>query len=108
MLVSGVRLNIRQLNLLACDWGCIPIWYAECMTKVQIAVRLPSDLVESIDRLATATDASRSDVVRHAIEAYVYRKACEADASRYEAAPLSDAELTLADDPSGWSPTPAW
>jgi Arc/MetJ-type ribon-helix-helix transcriptional regulator len=87
---------------------CIPLWYADCMTMVQIAVRIPSDLVGSIDRLATATDDSRSEVVRRAIEAYLYRQACEADASRYNAVPLSDSELTLADDPSGWRPTPAW
>ena len=74
---------------------------------VQIAVRLPDELLERLDRLAAGTE-SRSEVVRRAIEAYLYRKACEADAAAYERAPLSDAELSMADDPAGWDATPAW
>jgi predicted transcriptional regulator len=74
----------------------------------QIAVRLPDDLVERLDALVPGTHESRSELIRRSIELYLYRLECEADAERYAAVPLTDAELALADDPSGWSGTPAW
>lgn len=74
----------------------------------QIAVRLPDELVERLDALIPGTHESRSDAVRRSIELYLYRLACEQDAARYERAPLSEAELVLADDPRGWSSTPGW
>lgn len=74
----------------------------------QIAVRLPDDLVERLDALVTGTHESRSELIRRSIELYLYRLECEADAARYAADPLSESELALADDPSGWSGTPAW
>ena len=46
--------------------------------------------------------------MRRAIELYLYRLACERDACRYEALPLTDAELALADDPQAWAGTPEW
>ena len=74
----------------------------------QIAVRLPDDMIEQLDRLVEAGHASRSDAVRRAIELYLYRLACERDARRYEEQPLTDAELAMVDDPHSWSATPAW
>lgn len=74
------------------------------MTTVQVAVRLPAEQLARIDRLGR----SRSDVIRRALETYLYRLECERDARAYEEQPLTDAELSLADDPRGWKPTPAW
>lgn len=74
----------------------------------QIAIRLPDELVEQLDALVPTVHATRSDAVRRSIELYVYRLACENDAARYDAMPLSDGELAIADDPSAWEGTPAW
>lgn len=74
----------------------------------QIAVRLPDDLVTRVDQLVPDAHRSRSDVIRRAIELYLYRLACEHDARRYDDIPLSDAELAMADDPTGWELTPSW
>lgn len=82
-------------------------WYARCMTT-QVAVRLPDELVERIDRIVGAAHASRSDVIRRAVELYLYRIDCERDVRRYESEPLTEAELALADDPDGWRGTPKW
>jgi Arc/MetJ-type ribon-helix-helix transcriptional regulator len=74
----------------------------------QIAVRLPVELVSRLDALVPGVHPTRSDAIRRSIELYIYRLACEADAARYDAKPLSDEELALADDPDAWSGTPAW
>ncbi len=74
----------------------------------QIAVRLPDELVGRLDALVPTLHGSRSDAIRRSIELYLYRLACEQDAERYEAHPLSDDELAIADDPHAWSGTPAW
>jgi len=71
-------------------------------------VGLPDDLVDGMDRLVRHSGGSRSDLVRRAIAAYLYREACERDAQVYERNPLTDAELALADDSDSWSVTPAW
>jgi hypothetical protein len=55
-----------------------------------------------------STHQTRSEAVRRAIELYLYRLACEHDARQYERLPLTDAELSLADDPDAWNSTPAW
>ena len=72
---------------------------------VQIAVRLPEALVQQIDELAGTT---RSEAVRRALEAYVYRLQCERDAQIYARRPLTPSELAMADDPNGWEATPSW
>jgi len=74
----------------------------------QIAVRLPEALIGRLDALIPDTHASRSDAVRRSIELYLYRLACEQDASRYKERPLAGEELALADDPDGWLGTPRW
>jgi len=74
----------------------------------QIAIRLPEEIVSRLDALVPAVHESRSDAVRRSIELYLYRLACEEDAERYEREPLSDGELTLADDPDAWTGTPSW
>jgi len=78
------------------------------MTTIQVAVRLPEEHVACIDRLVGEAHASRSEFIRRAVELYLYRLACEHDALVYERQPLSDAELSLADDPEAWEDTPAW
>ena len=74
----------------------------------QVAVRLPDRMVDEIDDVAGAQHATRSEVIRKALELYIYRLACERDAAAYQGQPLTDAELVLADDPDAWSPTPEW
>jgi len=74
----------------------------------QIALRLPDELVERIDRLVPATHDSRSAVIRRAIELYLTWLANERDAAIYERRPLSDAELALADDAASWAGAPDW
>src|SRR5687768_8474471 len=80
---------------------------AACMTT-QVAVRLPDGLISRLDALVPTTHQSRSEAVRRAIELYLYRLACEFDARQYDGRPLTDAELSLADDRDGWSDTPLW
>lgn len=74
----------------------------------QVAIRLSKDQVTRLDRAARGLRESRSEVVRRALELYLYRLECERDARAYQSAPLSDAELALADDPKAWKGTPAW
>ncbi|MFN2581199.1 MAG: ribbon-helix-helix domain-containing protein [Candidatus Dormibacteria bacterium] len=74
----------------------------------QVALRLPDRLMDEVDSVAAARNATRSDVIRAALEQYLYRLACERDAAIYEGQPLTDKELALADDPDGWSITPQW
>ena len=74
----------------------------------QVAVRLPAEQIRAIDDLVERGHGSRSEVIRRAVELYLYRLACERDAQRYAELPLTDIELSLADDDRGWSATPAW
>lgn len=74
----------------------------------QIAVRLPSEVVEALDKLVPGAHASRSEAIRRAIEMYVYRMQCEHDAAVYDAIPLTESELALADEPDSWVGTPQW
>jgi len=75
---------------------------------IQVAVRLPDDLISRLDSLVPTTHPSRSEAVRRAIELYLYWLACEHDARQYERLPLDGAEISLADDPDAWSGTPPW
>jgi len=75
---------------------------------VQIAVRLPEDLISQLDALVPGAHQSRSQAVRRAIEVYLAWLANERDAAAYERLPLTDAELALADSPDAWVGTPAW
>jgi len=74
----------------------------------QIAVGLPEELVSRLDALVPTTHSSRSEALRRAVELYLYQLACEHDARQYERLPLSDSELSLADDPEAWADTPPW
>ena len=74
----------------------------------QVAVRLPASLVREVDDVAERLRSSRSDVIRIAVEQYLYRLASERDAAAYELTPLTDAELALVDDARGWIRTPRW
>ncbi len=75
---------------------------------MQLAVRMPSELIVELDALVPEVHPTRADAVRAAVQAYLYRLACERDAQRYADAPLDDVELAFADDPETWSATPSW
>lgn len=75
---------------------------------MQLAVRVPRSLVEELDALVPSVHVTRAEAVRSAVESYLYRLACERDAQRYAEQPLTDDELALADDPSGWEAMPPW
>lgn len=87
---------------------CMTYWYAQCMTSVQIAVRLPEDLIARLDDLVPGAHESRSQAVRRAIEVYLGWLANERDALIYERLPFTSAELAMADDTEAWAGTPAW
>ena len=74
----------------------------------QVAVRLPDELISRLDSLVPTTHSSRSDAIRRALELYLYWLACEHDARQYERVPLTDAELSMTDDPDAWGDTPPW
>jgi Arc/MetJ-type ribon-helix-helix transcriptional regulator len=74
----------------------------------QVAIRLPDELLAQIDLLVGTLHASRSDVIRRAIELFLYRLECEREARAYERMPLTEAELALAEEASAWKDTPAW
>lgn len=78
------------------------------LRNVQIALRLPADDLEAVDALVPEHHQSRSEVIRQAIELYLYRIACENDAAVYERQPLTANELALGGDASGWEATPKW
>jgi metal-responsive CopG/Arc/MetJ family transcriptional regulator len=75
---------------------------------VQIAVRLPEELISQLDALVPGAHESRSQAVRRAIEVYLAWLANERDAAIYERLLLTDEELALADSPDAWVGTPAW
>jgi metal-responsive CopG/Arc/MetJ family transcriptional regulator len=75
---------------------------------VQLAIRLPDDLICRLDALIPEKHTTRSEAIRRAIELYLYRLACEHDAQQYERLPLTDPELALSDDPESWTETPPW
>ena len=75
---------------------------------VQIAVRLPEELISQLDALVPGAHESRSQAVRRAIEVYLAWLSNERDAAIYERLPLTDAELAFADSPDAWAGTPAW
>ena len=74
----------------------------------QVAVRLPAELISRLDSLVPTTHPSRSEAIRCALELYLHWLACEHDARQYERIPLTDAELSMTDDPDAWSDTPSW
>ena len=75
---------------------------------VQIAVRLPEELIAQLDSLVPGAHESRSQAVRRAIEVYLALLANERDAAIYERLPLTDEELAFADSAEAWAGTPAW
>lgn len=75
---------------------------------VQIAVRLPADLLVRLDSLVPGAHESRSAAVREAVEMYLAWTSAEQDSAIYARSPLTEAELAMADDPDAWSATPPW
>ncbi len=77
-------------------------------SSTQIALRLPSASLAAADALVPERHRSRSEVIRRALDLYLYRIECERDAEAYQHEPLTDDELALADDDRAWESTPAW
>jgi Arc/MetJ-type ribon-helix-helix transcriptional regulator len=83
--------------------GCIPIWYAICMTK-QITVRLPDDLVRFLDAEVTSEAApNRTTVVARALENERRRRLAERDAAIYRQG--DDADLAAFTEWAARQPT---
>lgn len=81
--------------------------YTERMTT-PVTLRVPDDLLAQLDALVPEVHPSRSEALRRALELYLYRVACERDADRYAAQPLTEAELAVGDDVRDWEATPSW
>jgi Arc/MetJ-type ribon-helix-helix transcriptional regulator len=63
----------------------------------QIAIRVSDEQVRQIDELVPTMHATRSELVRRALDAYLYRLACARDADIYARVPLTEDELALGD-----------
>ena len=74
----------------------------------QVDIRLPDKLIRAVDDAAERLHSTRSDLIRRALELYVYRLASEHDAAVYDQLPLTDMELAVAGDSEGWSASPEW
>lgn len=81
--------------------------YTDRMTT-PVTLRVPDDLLAQLDDLVPDVHPSRSEALRRALELYLYRVACERDADRYAAEPLTEAELAVGDDTRDWEATPSW
>lgn len=75
---------------------------------MQLAVRVPRSMVESLDRLVPDRHPTRAAAIRAAVEQYLYRLACDEDARRYAADPLTPEELALTEDADAWRTAPPW
>ena len=73
----------------------------------QLAFRVSDEQMAAIDRLVPAVHGTRTELIRRAVELYLYRLACEHDAQRYEELPLTDDELVLS-TAANWASAPAW
>ena len=74
----------------------------------EAVVSLPDNLIRAVDDMARRLHLTRTELIRRALEPYLYRLASEHDAAVYGQLPLTDMELALANDPEGWSATPPW
>ena len=81
--------------------------YTDCMTT-PVTLRVPDDLLAELDALVPSVHPSRSEALRRALELYLYRVACERDAERYSAVPLTDTDVAVGDDLRDWAATPSW
>jgi Ribbon-helix-helix protein, copG family len=73
----------------------------------QLAVRISDEQMAAIDRLVPAVHGTRTELIRRAVELYLYRLECERDAQRYEELPLTPEELSMS-SAVNWSSAPAW
>ncbi len=73
-----------------------------------VTLRVPDDLLAQLDALVPEVHPSRSEALRRALELYLYRVACERDADRYAAQPLTEAEIAVGDDARDWEASPSW
>jgi predicted transcriptional regulator len=76
------------------------------MATTQIAIRVSDEQVRQIDELVPAMHATRSALVRQALDAYLYRLACARDADIYARVPLAEDELAFGDATSWRDDTP--
>ena len=73
----------------------------------QLAIRVSDEQIAAIDRLVPAVHGTRTELIRRAIELYLYRLECERDAQRYEEMPLTADELSIS-AAVNWASAPAW
>ncbi len=73
----------------------------------QLAIRVSDEQMAAIDRLVPEVHRTRTELIRRAVELYLYRLACEHDAQRYEEVPLTDDELAMS-SAANWASAPAW
>ncbi len=74
----------------------------------QLAIRIADDQLAQIDAMVPSVHESRTELIRRAIELYLYRMACERDARIYEELPLTDTETSQFETPTNWEAAPAW
>ena len=74
----------------------------------QLAIRIADDQLAQIDAMVPQVHESRTELIRRAIELYLYRIACEKDARIYESMPLTEAEMSQFEGPADWDQAPAW
>lgn len=73
----------------------------------QLAIRVSDEQMAAIDRLVPSVHGTRTELIRRAVDLYLYRLACERDAQRYEELPLTDDELSMS-AAANWVSSPAW
>lgn len=74
----------------------------------QLAIRIADDQLAQIDSMVPRVHDSRTELIRRAIELYLYRMACERDARIYAELPLTDSEMSQFETPTDWDAAPAW
>ena len=74
---------------------------------VMVSFRADEEDVAEADRWAERLGVERSELLRDALTGHIARLAGEADASAYEAEPLTVDELAL-DDADDWGPAEDW
>lgn len=74
----------------------------------QIAIRVDDGQLEAIDGLVPRLYKSRSELIRRAVDAHIYRLRCERDAAIYDKYPMTEEEFNWARDESIWKTAPKW
>ncbi len=73
----------------------------------QLAIRVSDEQMAAIDRLVPEVHGTRTELIRRAVELYLYRLECERDSQRYAELPLTADELSIS-SAVNWASAPAW